>query len=156
VAEGLFLGVDGGQTATTAVIGDGSGRVLGRGSGGPCSYVRAFPPSRIASYAGLVEKAARGDEVACRILRHAAECLFELTMPVRRNLFNEDEQGAVSPVGGTFRLRLLAEHFRHAIGSQDGMHFLPATHGPGVGALIQAYCSAGLDIPLTNPPDLEK
>lgn len=39
--SGLFLGVDGGQSSTTAVIGDAAGRVLGFGRGGPCSYVRA-------------------------------------------------------------------------------------------------------------------
>ena len=35
----LFLGVDGGQTSTTALIGDESGRVLGAGKGGPCNHV---------------------------------------------------------------------------------------------------------------------
>ena len=33
----LFLGVDGGQSGTTAVIGDGS-RILGVGEGGPCNH----------------------------------------------------------------------------------------------------------------------
>ena len=37
----LFLGVDGGQSSTKAVIGDESGRILGRGSGGPCNHVGA-------------------------------------------------------------------------------------------------------------------
>lgn len=32
-----FLGVDGGQSSTTAVIGDDTGRVLGVGRGGPCN-----------------------------------------------------------------------------------------------------------------------
>lgn len=36
----LFLGVDGGQSGTTALIGDEAGRVLGRGSGGPCNHSR--------------------------------------------------------------------------------------------------------------------
>jgi N-acetylglucosamine kinase-like BadF-type ATPase len=36
-----FLGVDGGQSSTTAIIGDESGRVLGIGRGGPCNHVRA-------------------------------------------------------------------------------------------------------------------
>jgi N-acetylglucosamine kinase-like BadF-type ATPase len=36
----LFLGVDGGQSSTTAVIGDASGRVLASGTGGPCNHVR--------------------------------------------------------------------------------------------------------------------
>jgi N-acetylglucosamine kinase-like BadF-type ATPase len=36
-----FLGVDGGQSSTTALIGDESGRVLGFGRGGPCNHVGA-------------------------------------------------------------------------------------------------------------------
>lgn len=35
----LFLGIDGGQSSTTAVIGDENGRVLGTGRGGPCNHV---------------------------------------------------------------------------------------------------------------------
>lgn len=38
---GFFLGVDGGQSSTTALIGDETGRVLGTGSGGPCNHVGA-------------------------------------------------------------------------------------------------------------------
>ena len=34
----LFLGVDGGQSSTTALIGDETGRVLGEGVGGPCNH----------------------------------------------------------------------------------------------------------------------
>src|SRR5258708_6383092 len=37
----LFLGVDGGQSSTTALIGDETGRVLGAGQGGPCNHVGA-------------------------------------------------------------------------------------------------------------------
>ncbi|MGJ5818398.1 N-acetylglucosamine kinase [Paludibaculum fermentans] len=36
-----FLGVDGGQSSTTALIGDETGRVLGMGRGGPCNHVSA-------------------------------------------------------------------------------------------------------------------
>jgi N-acetylglucosamine kinase-like BadF-type ATPase len=36
-----FLGVDGGQSSTTALIGDPTGRVLGYGRGGPCNHVGA-------------------------------------------------------------------------------------------------------------------
>ncbi len=35
----FYLGVDGGQSSTTALIGDETGRVLGRGRGGPCNHV---------------------------------------------------------------------------------------------------------------------
>ena len=34
-----FLGIDGGQSSTTALIGDESGRVLGMGRAGPCNHV---------------------------------------------------------------------------------------------------------------------
>lgn len=36
-----FLGVDGGQSSTTALVGDETGRVLGYGRGGPCNHVAA-------------------------------------------------------------------------------------------------------------------
>src|SRR6516164_4773666 len=35
----LFLGVDGGQSSTKAIIGDRTGRVIGMGQGGPCNHV---------------------------------------------------------------------------------------------------------------------
>jgi len=37
----FFLGVDGGQSSTTALVGDETGRVLGSGTGGPCNHVGA-------------------------------------------------------------------------------------------------------------------
>lgn len=37
----FFLGVDGGQSSTVALIGDEAGRVLGRGKGGPCNHVKS-------------------------------------------------------------------------------------------------------------------
>jgi len=36
----FFLGVDGGQSSTTALIGDDAGRVAGTSRGGPCNHVR--------------------------------------------------------------------------------------------------------------------
>jgi N-acetylglucosamine kinase-like BadF-type ATPase len=35
-----YLGIDGGQSSTTALIGDESGRVVGYGRGGPCNHVQ--------------------------------------------------------------------------------------------------------------------
>ncbi len=35
-----FLGVDGGQSSTTAIIGDETGRVIGVGRGGPCNHAK--------------------------------------------------------------------------------------------------------------------
>src|ERR1035441_8814937 len=37
----LYLGVDGGQSGTTAVIGDETGRILGVGEAGPCNHAAA-------------------------------------------------------------------------------------------------------------------
>jgi N-acetylglucosamine kinase-like BadF-type ATPase len=37
----LYLGVDGGQSSTTALIADETGQVLGQGTGGPCNHVAA-------------------------------------------------------------------------------------------------------------------
>jgi N-acetylglucosamine kinase-like BadF-type ATPase len=37
----FFLGVDGGQSGTTVLIGDERGRILGRGEGGPCNHASA-------------------------------------------------------------------------------------------------------------------
>jgi len=39
--KAYFLGVDGGQSSTTALIGDSSGRVIGMGRGGPGNHVGA-------------------------------------------------------------------------------------------------------------------
>jgi N-acetylglucosamine kinase-like BadF-type ATPase len=39
--EQLYLGIDGGQSSTTALIGDETGRVIGKGVGGPCNHVAA-------------------------------------------------------------------------------------------------------------------
>jgi N-acetylglucosamine kinase-like BadF-type ATPase len=72
----LFLGVDGGQSGTTAVIGDETGRVLGAGSGGPCNHATAAEGRR------KLERAV-GDSVAAacakagldaRAVRFAAAC----------------------------------------------------------------------------------
>ncbi|MEP6962875.1 MAG: BadF/BadG/BcrA/BcrD ATPase family protein [Acidobacteriota bacterium] len=37
----LYLGIDGGQSSTTALIGDETGRILGEGHAGPCNHVGA-------------------------------------------------------------------------------------------------------------------
>ncbi len=54
-----FLGVDGGQSSTTAMIGDDQGRVLGIGRDGPCNHISG-PAARekfVAAIGGAVRKA---------------------------------------------------------------------------------------------------
>jgi N-acetylglucosamine kinase-like BadF-type ATPase len=57
----LFLGIDGGQSSTTAFLGEESGRVLGSGRGGPCNHVEGPEgrPKFIAAIAGCVGAACR-------------------------------------------------------------------------------------------------
>jgi N-acetylglucosamine kinase-like BadF-type ATPase len=56
----LFLGIDGGQSSTTALIGDEGGRVLGKGIAGPCNHATAEEGRRkfTAAVTGSVRQAA--------------------------------------------------------------------------------------------------
>lgn len=54
----FFLGVDGGQSGTTAVIGDAQGQILGWGSAGPCNHVSS-------------------DEARTKFVRVMSECLTQ-------------------------------------------------------------------------------
>src|ERR1017187_2235691 len=73
----LFLGVDGGQSGTTALIGDEAGRVLGAGSGGPCHHPEAAEGRPKRPPLGGVGRGARPREKAgldARAVRFAAAC----------------------------------------------------------------------------------
>jgi N-acetylglucosamine kinase-like BadF-type ATPase len=62
----IYLGIDGGQSSTTAVVGDETGRVLGEGHAGPCNHV-AEPERRGRFFAAIgdsVREAARQAGVA--------------------------------------------------------------------------------------------
>ena len=48
----LYLGIDGGQSSTTALIADETGRTLGLGRGGPCNHVAA--PERRAKFITVI------------------------------------------------------------------------------------------------------
>jgi N-acetylglucosamine kinase-like BadF-type ATPase len=60
LGEELFLGVDGGQSGTTALIGDAQGNIVGWGSAGPCNHVAA-------------------PEARAKFLRVMRECLAQAT-----------------------------------------------------------------------------
>jgi N-acetylglucosamine kinase-like BadF-type ATPase len=69
----LFLGVDGGQSSTTALVADAAGRVLGIGNDGPCNHVQSAAEGRdkfIRVIGGCVRAACGGD-----IPRFRAACL---------------------------------------------------------------------------------
>jgi N-acetylglucosamine kinase-like BadF-type ATPase len=58
----LFLGVDGGQSSTTAMVGDETGRVIGVGHAGPCNHVSGTEGREkfVRAIGGAVREALRG------------------------------------------------------------------------------------------------
>ena len=73
----LFLGVDGGQSSTTALIGDEAGRVLGAGRGGPCNHVKG-PEGRakfVSAIGGCVSAACAQAGLTAGTVRFEAACL---------------------------------------------------------------------------------
>ncbi|MBI3207416.1 MAG: ATPase [Candidatus Solibacter usitatus] len=73
----FFLGVDGGQSSTTAIIGDETGRALGYGRGGPCNHVEASAGRAkfLAAMKGCLEPACEQAAVSLNQIRFARACL---------------------------------------------------------------------------------
>ena len=73
----LFLGVDGGQSATTALIGDEAGRVLGAGRGGPCNHAGAAEGRRrlVLAVGDSVAAACAQGNLDARAVGFAVACL---------------------------------------------------------------------------------
>ena len=71
----LFLGVDGGQSSTSALIGDETGHILGVGRAGPCNHVSTAESRArfIDAIGGAVRSAAEAAGLA--ELRFVAACL---------------------------------------------------------------------------------
>lgn len=70
-----FLGVDGGQSSTTALVGDAQGRIVGSARGGPCNHVSG-PEARgrfLNAIGGAVREAA--SQAGLSILHFEAACL---------------------------------------------------------------------------------
>lgn len=70
-----YLGIDGGQSSTTALIGDSEGRVVGYGRGGPCNHVTG-PEARtkfLNAIGGCV-RAAAAEAGLAEPFRFAAAC----------------------------------------------------------------------------------
>lgn len=73
----FFLGVDGGQSSTTALIGDERGKVLGVGRGGPCNHVKAAEGRAKFTNAirGCLQAACEQAELDAAAIRFASACL---------------------------------------------------------------------------------
>jgi len=72
----LFLGVDGGQSGTTALVGDESGRALGAGHGGPCNHAAAAEGRRklVRAVGDSVAAACAQAGIDARAVRFASAC----------------------------------------------------------------------------------
>jgi len=72
----LFLGVDGGQSDTTALVGDEDGLVLGMGTGGPCNHASAAEGHHklVRAVSDSVSAACAQAGLEARAVRFAAAC----------------------------------------------------------------------------------
>jgi N-acetylglucosamine kinase-like BadF-type ATPase len=114
-------------------------------------YTDDFSRARVASFARLVDDAARvGDAVARDILMGAAQALATLVAAVRGQLFERDERVLVSYAGGAFGSAMILERFRMLVELQEGNHVEAPAYGPAEGALMEAYRLAGVTCTLSR------
>jgi N-acetylglucosamine kinase-like BadF-type ATPase len=74
----LYLGVDGGKSSTTALIGDSSGRVIGYGRGGPSNHVQEAEAGRVKFIRAIKEclvQACQQAHLDYQTVRFQAACL---------------------------------------------------------------------------------
>ncbi|BDC50594.1 N-acetylmuramic acid/N-acetylglucosamine kinase [Bryobacterales bacterium F-183] len=76
MSKQFYLGIDGGQSSTTALIGDAAGRVVGYGRGGPCNHVTG-PEARtkfLNAIGGCVRQAAAQAGIVEDVPHFAGAC----------------------------------------------------------------------------------
>ena len=118
-------------------------------------YSDAWPRSRVAQLAVLVDGAAeRGDAVARAILEQAGQTLSMLVACVREQLFTFEDDVRVSYIGGVFRSRHLLERFQ-ALVQLSGCTCVAPDFNPAGGALLEAFQLAGLDVTLSGIPEMK-
>jgi N-acetylglucosamine kinase-like BadF-type ATPase len=116
-------------------------------------YTDEYPRDRVASWAKLVDQAARaGDGVAADILGSAAQALATMTAAVRRQLFEPSSQ-RIRPVnvcysGGVFASEPLLERFRMLTELEEGNQVTAPQHNAAQGALLEAYRISGTKVNL--------
>lgn len=127
----LFLGVDGGQSSTIALLGDEAGRVTGAGAGGPCNHAAAGEGR--AKFVKAVEESVSG---ACRQagidfreIRFEAACLGFSGGP-------EDKQALVAEMVRAGRLVVTTDAvvaLAGATGGEPGIIVIAGTGSIGFG-----------------------
>jgi N-acetylglucosamine kinase-like BadF-type ATPase len=116
-------------------------------------YTPEYPRARIASFAKLVDEAARnGDATARDILHAGAQALATFVAAVRRQLFHRNEHTRVSYIGGVFESAMLRQRFAMLVELESSCRLEPPAHGPAAGALLEAYRMAGLNVHPVDAP----
>ena len=111
-------------------------------------YTCEYPRDRVASWAKLVDQAARaGDAVARDILGSAAQSLATLAAAVRRQLFDASQQVKVCYSGGVFASEPLLERFRMLVELEEGTQVSAPKHTPAEGALLEAFRMSSVSKP---------
>lgn len=122
----FFLGVDGGQTSTSALIGDESGRILGAGEGGP-SNVAGEAGARekfVAAIEGCVGGACQAAGLDSAAVRFEAACLGFSGGPA-------DKEPILRQLLRTNRLVVTSDAFIALAGATAGEPGLVAIAGTG-------------------------
>jgi len=112
-------------------------------------YKPEWERSRVAALAPLVDQAAReGDAVARQLIHQAAQELAQLAGAVRGQLYGAAEEVEIAYAGGVFESRVLLERFRMLVEMAEVNQVTAARHPAQLGALLEAYRAAGLQVRL--------
>ncbi len=119
----LYLGVDGGQSSTTALIADEHGRVLGEGVGGPCNHASAAEGRRkfLAAVGGCMEAACAQAGCSPGTVEFSAACfglsggvedkasyIYELVRSRQYKLTHDGEIALTGATGGHAGIIIIA------------------------------------------------
>jgi N-acetylglucosamine kinase-like BadF-type ATPase len=97
--------------------------------------------------APLVDRAAQqGDRAALGILHRAAQELAQLASAVRAQLWSTGDAVELAYAGGVFESSILRERFRLLVEMEEGSALAPPLHPPHMGALLEAYRAAGVNV----------
>ena len=122
----IFLGVDGGQSSTTALIGDETGRVVGSGSGGPCNHVGAAEGRQkfVCAIEECLGKACRAAALDPAQVRFVSACLGFSGGP-------EDKQPILAEILRTERLLVTTDALIALAGATAGQPGIITIAGTG-------------------------
>jgi N-acetylglucosamine kinase-like BadF-type ATPase len=120
-------------------------------------YTPEFPRSRVATFAHLVDEAAReGDKMAQTILSTAARDLMRLARGVHKRLFPKHQVVPVCYIGGVFRSELIRDNFAREVKRAIGCDVQPPRFSPAAGAILEALHLDNNESALTNVAESEQ